>query len=251
MAGALLVILFSWSASARVFDMKDLNFAPYVRGTFGPSEMGKEAYVHAGGTGTDTTGTVPYNYSGELGFVWRVTQSVNLRVGAEIMQSSPVTNATGSSGAGVTYYTVDSNIFVFNPNLAIEIVLKHWKEDRLFLDFGAGYATVSLKNSYTMTTAGTAALSSLTDFTENGTGTAIPVLMSVGYEYHFADRAMLFTELGYRYFKVTSLDHTGNEKTIAEPNGNNKGDPLLNSNGSHRAFDLSGFFAGLSFRFYL
>ena len=43
------IVLFMFASAgawARVFDPKDLNFAPYVRGTAGDSWMHQEGFIH-------------------------------------------------------------------------------------------------------------------------------------------------------------------------------------------------------------
>jgi hypothetical protein len=236
--------------NARVFDMNQLNIAPYVRGTVGPSMIEKEAYVHEIGSGNSITGKSPYNYGGEIGLLLSVQKFVNLRLGAELYQASPVTNANGTSSTGSVLYSLDSSVFVFNPQVSLEFIFKNYKESRFLFNLGVGRATVSLTNVYTMTAAGTTALS-LNSFTEKGTDTVSNGYASLGWEAHFADKAMIMFEAGYKYMPVDSLTHAQDEKTIAQRSGATSGSALLNDDKSQRKFDLSGGFVGISFRFYI
>jgi hypothetical protein len=250
---AVLVALVLWTsvAQARVFDiMNELNFAPYVRGTFGDSLVQKEAFVHGDGD-TPVAASSQYNLSGEIGMLVHLSGPVNFRAGAEIIAPSSVTSAKGYNSSNQQLFSLDSQIFVFNPQAAFEIVLTKWKASRALFMFGAGYATVSLKNSYTLTAAGQTQFGINNNFTESATASDINYWAGFGYEFHFADRAMLMLEASYREFKVNNLDNSQAQTTIVNTSGAADGSRLLNMDGTGRKFDLSGAFVGLSFRFYL
>jgi len=232
--------------------MKNLSFAPYVRGTVGDSWLHQEAFTNELGS-TSVDGTSLYSYSGEIGFVFRMTQGLNLRIGAEAFAPAPVSDAKGKDSTGAQLLTVNSSIFVFNPQVALEVVAVTFKSgSRVMITGGAGYAFVNLKNDYNVTTAGQTALG-LPSYTETATATQINGFASTAYEFCMVDHVLGMLELGYRYLPVTGLEHSQAQKTFAEKTGNGaaNGAPLLNSNGLQRQIDLSGFFVGLSFRFYI
>lgn len=230
--------------------MKELSLAPYVRGTFGPSQVGREPYVHSQGNGVVIEGGTSKIYGGEIGFVFRVADPLNLRVGAEALRPNPVTSQQGTrTSDGAAMYFLTSQIFVFNPNVALEFVVANFSDSRILFSAGVGYATVNLQNNYKFTSTGSTALS-ITDFTEDGLQNLISYFSTLALETHFIDRSMVVFEVGYRLMQVHNLVHGKNQKTLAETNGDG-GQPLLNMDKSQRMFDLSGAFAGLSIRLYL
>lgn len=244
---AIAVALFCLPAQARVFTMKDLTFAPYIRGTFGDSWLHREPFVQEIGS-ADVGPTSTYEYSGELGFLINLG-AFNFRLGAEILQPG-IVSGNGTSPSGNQLFILNSSVFVFDPQAALEVIVKEWKSSRLLVTGGAGYATVSVTNAYTMTASGQTQYG-VSSYSESLTGTAMNYFASVGCEFLFTDRLMVMFEGGYRYFLVNTLYHAQDEKTLAEPNGATKGAPALNSDGSDRHFDLSGGFVGISLRFYL
>ena len=50
---------------------------------------------------------------------------------------------------------------------------------------------------------------------------------------------------------MNNLKYKAAVNTIVSPNGVQKGDPVLNADGSKRTLNLSGLFGGLALRFYL
>ena len=150
--------------------------------------------------------------------------------------------------SGEQLYVLDLQVFVFNPVVATEIVVKDYKTSRFLLTAGGGDAFASLTNAYTMTTYGQSALG-MSSHSESATGNAINFFGSIGYEFHWMDSVMLMTEAGYRYMPIKNFVHSTDEKTFAQPNGATKGSPFLNADGSQAKIDLSGGFVGLSIVF--
>lgn len=233
-----------------MFEMKELNIAPYLRGTFSNAWTHQEAFVQE--IGSTTVGqTVNYAYGGELGVLLHIASPVNLRIGAELFSTPKVTDAKGVDSTGVELFTLNSTIFVFNPNAALEFILIKGKSSRMLFTGGVGYANVSVKNEFAVTSAGQTALG-LGSFTETGSANVMNYFTSFGYEFMFVDHVMMMLEAGYRYFPVKELENSQDQKTFAKPSTTQaSGTPLLNSDGSTRGIDLSGAFVGLSFRFYL
>lgn len=246
----MLTLMWAVPSMARVFDMKDLRLAPYLRGTFGDAWTHQEAFIQELGA-TQVDGSVTYSFSGELGVMFRVAPQVNLRVGAEIFEPNPVSGAIGTDASGATLLTMNSNVFVFNPQVAMEFVAAQFKDgSRVLWTAGVGDAFVNLKNEYDVTAAGQTALG-LPSYTETASAQAINFFSSVAYETYFVDRIMGMFELGYRFFQVKNLNHSQDQKTFAQPTGAVSGSSLLNSDGSQRQLDLSGIFVGVSLRFYI
>lgn len=232
--------------------MKDLSLAPYLRGTFGDAWTHQEAFIQGLGA-TTVDQTVTYSFSGELGVMFRVAPVVNMRLGAEIFAPNPITGAEGTDANGNLLLTMNSNVFVFNPQVAIEVETVRFKSGgRILWTVGVGDAFVSLKNQYTVTTAGQTALG-LPSYDESASATVINGFTSAAWEFYMIDRIFGMLELGYRYMPVSKLVHGEDGKTFAEKTGSGPtaGSAVLNSDGNERKFDLSGVFVGMSFRFYI
>src|SRR4051812_16800633 len=96
LTAGLLLFLFcpSGPANARVFSYKDAGVAAFIRGTGGLSQLNQDAFAHSSG-GAKIDNTTNYDYSGELGVVIGITPVFHLRLGAEVIQHRPVSEAKG------------------------------------------------------------------------------------------------------------------------------------------------------------
>jgi opacity protein-like surface antigen len=240
---------FAAPAEARVFNYKDSTLAMFLRGTGGTSNLGDAPFGDSCGTDTEISEGSKYSYSGELGLLIGLG-SVNLKLGAEALQHRPVAEGKGKNSSDVERFSLDSSTFVFNPNVAIEIVLDGAGNTRYFASGSVGYAMVDVENRYTMTATGTTDLG-VSDFNEKMIGTGMSATLGGGLESLFTDNVTFTLEGGYRYLKVAKLTYRGDVNNIVKPAGASKGEEALNHDGTSRALDLSSFFVGVSFRFYL
>ena len=243
------LVLMSGVCHARVFNWTDSNFAPYVRGSAGYMNLDQDAFANSSGEGTTMAGKSNYDYGGEIGFMFGLSPKLHVRLGAEVLDAHPV-NTTGMNSSGTSLFTLNSSVFVFNPNLTIEYVFKASGNVRFFAELGAGYATIQGTNVYSMTSAGTAAYG-VPNYTESMTTTTISGQAGAAMEALFTDRVTFILDLGYRYLPVDSLKYSSAVNSIVTPSGATKGSPVLNEDGSQRRFNLSGPYGGAAFRFYL
>lgn len=242
------LVLLPCLAQARVFDYKDSGIAPYIRGTGGLSQLNQDAFANSSGNST-VNGSSKYNYGAEIGLMLGLSQDVHFRLGAEIIQESPV-NGQGVDSSGSALYTINSTVFIFNPNAALEFVLNKKGNTRFYFQLGAGYANVAVTNAYTMTSAGQTALG-VGSFTENLYANTISGNAGFGMETLFTDNVTFLADLDYRYLPVTSLKYKSGVTNIVSPSGVSAGAPVVNGDGSARKLNLSGIYAGVAFRFYL
>jgi hypothetical protein len=245
--GSFLILSFVTQAEARVFNYQDSGLAAYVRGTGGQSSAGGEAFQHASGTDTFMDEKAKYQYGGEAGFLMSFG-TFALRFGAEMLEHQRVEEAQGVDTSGIERFKLNSTIFVFNPNVTLEYIYATYGNFRLFMAGGAGYAMVTVENTYAMTTQGTTDLG-VTDFKEKLEAAVVSGTLNTGFETLFTDNATLMMDIGYRYMPVRTLKHKGPNTTIV--GSVDKGDTAMNSNGTKRQLDLGGLYAGLAFRFYL
>lgn len=222
----------------------------FLGGTLGASQAGQDAFANADG-GSKVDKDTKYAYSGEFGVLLGLNENLRVRMGAEIIQHSPISKAPGSDSSGTELFTLDSSIFVFNPNLVFEYSFKNLGSFRFFGEAGVGYAMVTASNAYAMTAAGTSALGGVSDYKEGMTGTAISSMAGVGMEMLFVDNTTFSLHAGYRHIPVAELKYAGDVKTISQPGGVSKGDTVLNSDGSKRALNLDEAFVGVTLRFFL
>lgn len=241
-------IVFATSVSqARVFNINKESFAAYFDASGGSSHLGTSALDGEAGSSISYTGDVSYNYSGEFGFIYS-RPLASLRFGFEILKPSALTGAVASNATD-ELYSADSTILGYAPKLSLEINVHGNATSRSFISLGAGSASVTMTNSYTLTAAGQAAYAGVTDHETEAKGTATLLNATLGYEGLLTDTTTLVFEFGYRQLKITNLEHT---KSVTTFNGTvASGDPVLNSAGEQRELDLSGAFIAIGFRFYL
>jgi hypothetical protein len=246
----LALLLVGTSASARVFTMADSNVAAYFRGTGGMNMMGGTAYSTSSGNATyfDDKYKPLYNYSGEIGVLIHMGESVSMRLAVEGLQSREVT-AVGESGAGVKYMDVDSKIVAFVPNLTFEFKLSGTPNSKTYLFLGGGYATVKGTNDYTMTAAGTTQYGGATNYSETVAGTGLMGQAGAGYEFVMLDNCGFSIEGGWRYLPVSKLKYQDSVTTVS--GAVTDGGTAKDFNGGTRKYDMGGPFVGVSFRFYI
>ena len=162
--------LFASSTQARVFDVGAEKFAAYIRGTYFPTAIKNTAFSESNGANVTVAEEFKTNMSGEFGFVY-ASPTVNLRFGFELIRPAAI-EGTGVDGASAEMYDVKSSASVFAPKIGAEINLKQWVQSRFFLNLGVGSATLSARNAYSFTTAGSTAFS-VTDYSEDLRSTAL------------------------------------------------------------------------------
>lgn len=244
------LILVPSLASARVFSFKDARLAAFIRGTGGLSSVGQDPFATSSGTDTTIDGETKYQYSGELGLAIGFGDRTNVRFGVEAIQHRPVSQAKGLNPAGQERFELESDVFVFNPNVTLEYVFSSAGNFRLYGMAGVGMADVTVENHYKMTALGTTDYS-VGDFDEKMQGSGIESHFGGGFEVLFTDNVTFSADAYYRYLKIQTLKYKGDANTIVSNTGVAKGDVVLNQDGNKRALDLGGLVFGFTFKFYL
>lgn len=237
-------------AQARVFNVNSESFAAYVAGTWGPSF--ENTLNSESNTITGTTVSVdsknPYNLSGEFGFLY-ATPRANLRFGLEVIRPKEIADSKGQNAGGTDLYSLTSETSILIPKVALEISVKKWSNVRLFLEAGTGYASLAGRNSYTFTAAGSSAYSGLADFYEDLRGYAPMYEGSLGLEGLLSDMTTYVIQAGYRNLKFNEIKHNRDVTTFQ--GAVSKGDKATNADGTDRTFDMSNYFVGVAFRFWI
>lgn len=247
---SLILLALSETSAARVFDFSKEKAAAYFRGTAGLSDVQQEAFIHSSGTQSDIDGKVEYNLSGELGFVFGFMGNMNIRLGAEALQTKSLQTKGNLTGTSQELFTLDSDVFIFNPNLTIELVIGQRDIFRGYVYGGVGWAMVTLDNKYTMTTLGTTTYTGVSSYTEKSETERFSGHAGAGFEVLMADTTTFSLDVGYRYLPIERLKYKADVVAI---NGNKvKGTEVVNSGaGDFRQFDMSGAYIGATFRFYI
>ncbi|MCB0391075.1 MAG: hypothetical protein KDD58_07285 [Bdellovibrionales bacterium] len=236
-------------AEARVFNFKNETIAGYFRGSTSLSRLGTTPFDNASGNSTVFTGEDhAYNYSGEIGFLLNIGDFATFRVGAELIQSKE-SEVVGSSAGGTKYFDLVSDVFVFNTTGTLEYHIFSTDTTRLSLFGGVGLGSISMDLDYTFTSAGLSAFSLSSDYTEKTTSYIIGAHAGAQYEFLFADTVTMALEAGFRHLPVPKLDYKEDAATIY--GAVTKGSRAKNQDGTNRTLDLSGYYVGLGFRFYL
>lgn len=244
-----LLLLTPLIGEARIFNYKEGGLAPYLRGTGGLSSLAQEPFAHSSGAGVTVNDRTNFNFGGELGIVLGLTSNFHIRLGAEVLQEG-IVNGDGVDSAGTAQFTLNSSVFVFNPNAVFEYVYRATGSTRFFVELGAGYSNVTVVNDYKMTPAGTTAFG-VSDFKETMEANVMSGIFGLGIESLFTDNVTFMIDVGYRYLPVYNLKYKNDANTILVPTGVRKGDAVLNDDGSNRKFNLGGPFGAIAFRFYL
>ncbi len=239
----------SLKSQARVFSYKDAGVAPFVKVTGGLSALSQNAFDDSSGIDTALEGESKYSYSGELGLSIALSNSANIRLGAELIEHRPV-DGKGKNASGVERFALRSTVVAFNPNVTLEFIYKNLEDVRFFFYCGAGYADITVDNRYTLSATGTSELG-VNDFSEKLSTISYSSHAGIGLETHFVDNVTFVADFGYRYLPVRSLKYKGDVNNIINPSGASKGEEALNHDGNSRNLDLSGIYASLAFRFYL
>lgn len=245
---ALLVLLVSFQAEARVFSINDSSFGTYFKGSFGTSNLKSDAFADSSGASTTSfSEEADYNWGGEIGFFFP-SKDYTVRLGLAIIAPTVASDNSGSNASGTKLMSIDSDVYGFFPMAHFEYYTMRNNYGRVYISFGGGFGKVSMKNSYNLTGPGDTAYTTPNEFTERASQLAYIMELGVGYEMSFVQTVTVTFDLGYRYSNANNLkyDNTGSDFL----GGHADGDSVVNDDGEKRSLDLGGVFTGLSFRFY-
>ncbi|WP_413560030.1 hypothetical protein [Bdellovibrio sp. HCB209] len=243
--GALILLIFSNAAQARVFNINRESMAPYFSISGGPSAVGSKGFENEASS-VSVSGESKFNYGGEFGLLLSRSK-INLAFGIGILKPSPVNNISGSDGGGTQVYSGESEILGFVPKVTLELNLHGDNVSRSFFSVSGGLANVTLKNSYTLTAAGTSAYPGVDTVIESkGSGTELAA--GIGYEGELSDSITYAFQFGYKQLKIDNLKYSKDYNTF---NGAVSSGSAVNNGSSSRVLDLSGGFISLGFRFYM
>ncbi|MBT4761814.1 MAG: hypothetical protein HOO06_08975 [Bdellovibrionaceae bacterium] len=247
----LFILIFSFSAQARVFDFSGESLAAYFHTTGGLSKIGDLAYSNSSGASTVFTDTVPYHPGFELGFLFGIGGAMVVKAGAELIQTKQLTAISGKNASGTELFTLSSRVFAFNPNLTFEFNISQDKTSRFFFALSAGWSIIDMDNDYTFSATGKSELSVAADYIEKSQATMITYGSYIGYEILAVDNVTFLMNVGYRHIPVSQFEYKNDYADLIGSLQKTKGEAVVNNDGSIRSMDFGGPFVGLGFRFYI
>ena len=234
------------SSVAKVFSFKKTTFGTYFKGNYGLSTLGDDIYDSGAGADTNFTESPGYILGGEVGVLIRAGY-VGFRAGVNIVAPQAMTDMEGKNSAGTVLMTVDSNVTSVLPSIHMEIYPYKTDSTSLAITAGVGSGNTTFVTKYDLTADGETNYG-VTDYTEEGRGLSLFSEGGVAFEFHFSRSTTLSVDAGYRYLYVGKFTHQRNVTTIRGTI--QKGDVVKVSTGQNLKLNLSGPFAGISFRFY-
>ena len=241
----LFLTCFANLAQARVFSVANESFAAYLGGTYGAGFTNTMNSM-SDGAGVTLNSVVGSNQSGEFGFIY-ANSRFNLRFGMEVLRP-PAKTVDGTDASSTPLYSLTSEVSVIIPKFDLDINLKKWETSRIFLSAGAGSASLVGRNSYTFTAAGTTNFG-LADFAEDLRAETTMYEGALGFEGLFTDTTTYMISAGYRGLNFKEVRH--NKDLTTFQGAVVKGDKALNDDGSQRTLNMSGYFVGIQFRFWI
>src|ERR1039457_7099544 len=170
-----LTLFSSLSAQAKDTSFLTSTLSTYLRGGYGTTNAGKNAY-QPGFPGTvsfpDTSG-VFQGYDGEIGVAMGVgANGASIKLGVEILNPAWTNNLAGKNAGGTQLVSIQSEVFAIIPKLDVEYYFIHKPSFRAFFGATGGYAYATLKNTVSLTAAGQVAFPGVANYVEEGTGNA-------------------------------------------------------------------------------
>ncbi len=245
---AFFILAFGLTAEARLFDISKETFASYFLIGGGPSSLGDSPYRDESGSDVSFDSSYHSSLNGEFGFLYS-TPTASLRFGFEVIKPNDV-KADASNASGTALYNIKNDLLVFVPKLGLELNLaKTSSFGRFFALFSVGYANLTMQNDYTLTAAGKAKYSGVSDHSIEAKGTATELTAGFGGEVHLNDTTTILLEATYRHLEFTSLTYSQDVATFV--GSKKEGSTVQDSDGQDRKLNFSGVGLSLGLRFYL
>lgn len=241
----LILFVFSCTSFARVFNLHSQTSATYVKGNYGSTNLQQDTYTQRSGANTLIGGEMDFSWGGEIGFM-SIQGPVGFRLGLSVINPQKITTK-GNNSSGTELMTLSSEVYGIYPVAHVDYYFFPGKISRAIFSFGGGYGKVLMKNDYTLTTAGTTAYG-INSFKETAETYTYMLETSIAYELEIANSLSIAFDIGYRYSKADSLEY---KNDVTNFSGNqSSGDVVKYADGQDVSLDLSGFYSGLTLRFY-
>ena len=243
----LVLLLFSSTSSARLFDFSMESVAPYLNLRTGMSSMGSDPYFYQtpASYGGDEVGLM---YGGDFGVYFR-GGGFGVSLGLLVHTHDPVTGATASDGSGNRLLTVDSEGLSYGGIFNIDYQFSQTKAYNWKLTLGGGYEIIKHENTYVYTAAGEALVTGSPTLTESFKTAAAFVNVAIGTEFHLFKTTTMTITGGYHYSLADSWENGQGGQNFAGTQA--QGGSALLENGSARNIDWSYPYLQIGFNFYV
>ncbi len=229
------------SASARVFDLSKETFAGHLSYNFGmfPSTTAPYSDSSLADAYSDDMLTT---HGGEFGFLFG-KGPISFLFGLELLAPAKLQDVKASLN-GTDVHTIESDFSAYAPKIGVEINFYTQSTWRLFGGGSYGMASATLKNSYSAVTA-----------TPPGAhyvmmkSSAVLYSGYAGGEMYMNDSTTVLAMLGHKVVNFSKWTYASDTTTF--DGAHSKGDEVLLSDGTSRAFNLTNQFVSIGFRFYL
>lgn len=236
-------------AHAKVFDFKSKSVAPYFKASAGIPAGFDAAYSQSSGAQTQFAKSSTYLYGAEIGALMDLFKELTFRVGVEILSQKTPSNLEGVNSAGSNLLNLSSTLLIYSPVVGLEYNFYSKTQSRAFFSLTANYASASLDNAYTLTSAGMSQYGLSNNYTESSQSTAVGGKVGLGFESLISDMATLHIEAGYRYLPLSAWSYKNSGQGLQ---GNfTQGQSVTNNDGSSRSVNLSGLTLSVGLRFYI
>lgn len=244
---AFALILIASASEARVFNIGGESFASYLMFNGASSNLGQTPFKGDSSTTATYDDDYKYDYGGEFGFLY-ASPAVNFRFGLEIIKPQSL-NAVSASNGGSTLYYIKNDITGIAPKFGIEFNLHRTPTSRVFLLTSAAQASVTLKNEYTLTSAGQTAFPAVSNHTVEAKGNATELELALGYEMFMADTTTIIFQASYKTLKFSQLKYSKDVTTFS--GAQTTGSVVQDASSTDRSLDFTGANVSIGFRFYL
>jgi len=249
---SILCVFSADDAQARKFDYNDGVFSVYVGGTIGTSRIQKTPFE----PGMPSTVSFPdyngvnYGYSGLFGFDLTLQNRVSFKLGVDFLYAAEAKDIEGKNSSGNVLLSETSDTLGVVPEFMVELHLARGPRSRVSVGGGVGYMTATIRNDIRMTALGQSTLG-VSNYVEEGQGTAIPAKLFTNFEFILVDNVSMVLQAGYRYAVVKQFNYTRNATAPAPIGAEVQGQVMKNADGTNRTVDMSGVFGGVQLIFWM
>lgn len=242
-------LLFGFStAQARLINLNQEGFASYLSYYGGSSVLGATPFENELAVDYSYSESYTLSGGGEFGFLYN-RGSVGYRFGIEILHPNKLEGILVKDTNQQTLYSVASDMTGYSPKLGIELGLYSRPNSRWRLLVYGGTATVTLKNDFTLTATGSTTFPGVSDHSVNIKATGTQTGGAITYEFLFNDSTTFFFDMGYRSLVLNSLTYSQAVTTFSGLKA--QGDEVLDSTGSAKSLNFSGYLLNFGFRIFM
>ena len=242
------LLIFSCQSFGRQFSFNESTNSAYLIFNYGPSVVADAMFSKEATTTLKYNDGLQANVSGEFGYVFSTSRTI-VRLGVEFLRPLRLESVEAKTTGGSLLYRADCDILGIIPKGGIELVLYAKNSYRIFLMMEAGAGTLSVKNSYRLTAAGSATFAGVTDHSVEYKGSTSTFGGAFGFEQIISDTTAYVFQAGYRALYFPTLTYASDTNTFL--GAKSAGATVTDASGAGRLMDFTNYYASLGLRIYL